>query len=220
MTNTQRARMFQASSSEIFRDTKLSPQDEETAARPTSPYGVGKVAGHDLARSYRARHDVHASAGILYNHESPRRPVDFVTSKIVKTAVDIKLGERDMLTLGDTSAQRDWGYAPDYVEAMWLMLQRDEPEDFVIATGVAHTVQDLVAICFKALDLDIEEHLRSDPSLVRKGDEALLVGDPSKAYELLGWKADTTFEQLLEIMIEAELASRESDRSGSVIAGG
>lgn len=202
------ARMFQASSSEIFRAANYSPQDEETAARPTSPYGVGKVAGHDLCRSYRSRHGVHASAGILYNHESPRRPVDFVTAKIVHTAIDIKLGEQETLTLGDTSAMRDWGYAPDYVKAMWLMLQQDEPEDFIIATGTAHTVQDLVDICFRTLDLDTEKYLRKDPSLVRKGDEALLLGNPSKARELLGWEAETSFEELLEIMIQAELAAR------------
>jgi GDPmannose 4,6-dehydratase len=209
------ARMFQASSSEIFRDANSSPQNEETAPRPTSPYGVGKVAGHDLARSYRARHGVHVSAGILYNHESPRRPVDFVTSKIVKRAVEIKLGEREELTLGDTSSRRDWGYAPDYVQAMWMMLGRDAPEDFVIATGVAHTVHDLVETCFDALGLDIEKHLRSDPSLMREGDEALLLGDPSKARELLGWEAQTSFEQLIKIMIQAELAAREGAVAGS-----
>jgi GDPmannose 4,6-dehydratase len=210
------ARMFQASSSEIFRDAEVSPQDEETAPRPTSPYGVGKVAGHDLARSFRARHDVHVSAGILYNHESPRRPVDFVTSKIVKSAVEIKLGHQEMLTLGDTSAKRDWGYAPDYVEAMWLMLQKETPEDFVIATGVAHTVQDLVVTCFDALDIDVESHLQSDPSLVRKGDEALLLGDPSKIKEMLGWEAKTSFAELLQIMIDAELAAHENETSGAV----
>lgn len=212
------SRMFQASSSEIFRDAHVSPQNEETAPRPTSPYGVGKVAGHDLARSFRSRHDVHVSAGILYNHESPRRPVDFVTAKIVKSAVEIKLGYQEVLTLGDTSAQRDWGYAPDYVEAMWMMLQQDQPEDFVIATGVSHTVQDLVDTCFAALDLEIDHHLESDSSLVRKGDEALLVGDPSKIREMIGWEAKISFEQLLRIMIDAELAAHGAAPSGSKIA--
>lgn len=201
-------RFFQASSSEIFRGAATSPQNEQTAPRPTSPYGVGKLAGHGLVHSYRERYGIHASSGILYNHESPRRPVDFVTRKIVSAAVSIKLGEQDELALGDLSAKRDWGFAPDYVRAMWMMLQHDEPGDYVVATGVTHTVEDLVNISFQLLDLDVEKHVRTDPAFVRQGDEALLVGDPSKAAEVLGWRASTSFEQLLEAMVQAELAER------------
>lgn len=211
-------RFFQASSSEIFRGTDVSPQAESTAPQPTSPYGVGKLAGHGLVRSYRERYGIHASSGILYNHESPRRPLDFVTRKIVSAAVDIKLGNAEKLVLGDLSAQRDWGYAPDYVEAMWLMLQDDEPGDYVIATGVLHTVGDLVKTTFKLLGLDVEKHVRSDPGLIRQGDEALLVGDPSKAADRLGWRAHTGFERLIEVMVEAELAARSAD-AAQVVAG-
>jgi GDPmannose 4,6-dehydratase len=201
-------RFFQASSSEIFRGAESSPQNEQTTARPTSPYGVGKLAGHGLVHAYRERYGIHASSGILYNHESPRRPVDFVTRKIVNAAVSIKLGDQDELTLGDLSARRDWGYAPDYVEAMWTMLQHDDPGDYVVATGIAHTVGDLVNIVFRLLDLDVEMHVRTDPAFVRKGDEALLLGDPRKAAEVLGWRASTSFERLIETMVQAELAER------------
>ncbi|MBI4896778.1 MAG: GDP-mannose 4,6-dehydratase [Actinobacteria bacterium] len=201
-------RFFQASSSEIFRDAHASPQNELTTAKPASPYGVGKLAGHGLVHSYRERYGIHASSGILYNHESPRRPVDFVTRKIVNAAVSISLGELDELALGDLSARRDWGYAPDYVEAMWLMLQQDQPDDFVVATGVLHTVGELVDAAFGLLGLDVAKYVRVDPAFVRQGDEALLVGDPSKAAERLGWRASTTFERLVEIMVKAELESR------------
>ncbi len=201
-------RFFQASSSEIFRDAHSSPQDELTSPKPASPYGVGKLAGHGLVHSYRERYGIHASSGILYNHESPRRPVDFVTRKIVNAAVGISLGELDELALGDLSARRDWGYAPDYVEAMWLMLQQDEPDDFVIATGTLHTVGELVDAAFGILGLDVEKHVRVDPAFVRVGDEALLVGDPSKAARRLGWSAGTDFERLVEIMVKAELESQ------------
>lgn len=201
-------RFFHASSSEIFRGTDSSPQSEETTPRPTSPYGVGKLAGNGLVHSYRERYAVHASSGILYNHESPRRPVDFVTRKIVNSAVSIKLGEQDELVLGDLSAKRDWGFAPDYVRAMWMMLQHDEPGDYVVSTGVTHTVEDLVTTSFRLLDIDVDKHVRTDPEFVRQGDEALLVGDPSKAAEVLGWRASTSFERLLETMVQAELAER------------
>lgn len=205
------ARFFQASSSEIFRDAHTSPQSETTMARPASPYGVGKLAGHTLVHNYRNRYGLHASSGILYNHESPRRPVEFVTSKIVNGAVNIKLGLDEVLALGSLDAERDWGYAPDYVEAMWMMLQADEPDDFVIATGVTHTVGDVVRIVFELLELDVDDHVRTDPKFVRSDDEALLVGDPSKAERKLGWRADTSFEEMLRIMVEAELSLRTSN---------
>ncbi|MDO8632317.1 MAG: GDP-mannose 4,6-dehydratase, partial [Phycisphaerales bacterium] len=173
------ARFFQASSSEIFRGTDLTPQNEATPPRPTSPYGVGKLAGHALVHAYRERHGLHASSGILYNHESPRRPVDFVPSKIVNAAVQIKLGNQSELTLGDLAARRDWGFAGDFVDAMWRMLQSDEPRDYVIARGETHSVDQLVNAAFAVLDLDPARYVRTDPRFMRAGDEAQLVGDPA-----------------------------------------
>jgi GDPmannose 4,6-dehydratase len=202
---TPTTRYFQASSSEIFRGTDESPQNERTTPRPTSPYGVGKLAGHGLVNSFRVRHDVFACSGILYNHESPRRPVEFVPRKIVNGAVRISRGELATLSLGDLSARRDWGYAPDYVRAMWMMLQADQPDDFVIATGQLHTVSDLVDTAFAAVGLDPADHVTSDPRFMRQGDEALLVGDPSRAFEKIGWKAETSFEEMIDQMVAAEL---------------
>jgi GDPmannose 4,6-dehydratase len=201
---TPETRYFQASSSEIFRGTAESPQNEETTPRPTSPYGVGKLAGHGLVNSFRVQHGAFATSGILYNHESPRRPVSFVPSKIVDGAVRIQRGELSELHLGDLSARRDWGFAPDYVEAMWLMLQAEEPGDFVIATGQLHTVEDLVRAAFAKVGLDHESHVVTDPNFLRKGDEALLLGDPSKAVDKLGWKASTSFEDMIGLMVAAK----------------
>ena len=203
-------RFFHAASSEIFRGTGDAPQNELSPPRPTSPYGVGKLAGHSLVNAYRAHKDLFATSGILYNHESPRRPPSFVTRKIVNGAVAIKLGETDQLTLGDTSARRDWGCATDYVEAMWLMLQADTPSDYVIATGKLRTVQDLVDTVFSLLDLEAGDHVHQDPALLRKGDEALLQGDPTKIERELNWRAATTFEQMLQQMIDHELALRRA----------
>lgn len=214
---TPETRFFHAASSEIFRGSGESPQTERTIARPTSPYGVGKLAGHGLVNSYRAEHDVFACTGILYNHESPRRPEAFVTRKIVSAAVRIKLGEQDELVLGDTSAQRDWGYAPDYVDAMWRMLQHETPDDYIVATGKLHTVEDLVQKAFELVGLDAADYVRSDPSLMRKGDEALLVGDPSKLRDQLGWQADMGFERMLEAMVAHDLAASKS--GSSTVAG-
>lgn len=201
---TPETRYFQASSSEIFRGCNSSPQNEQTTPRPTSPYGVGKLAGHGLVNSFRVRHGVFATSGILFNHESPRRPVDFVPRKIVNGAVRIKRGELDRLALGDLSAVRDWGYAPDYVKSMWLMLQQDEPDDFVIATGQPHTVSDLVDAAFAAVDLDPAEYVVKDPRFMRRGDEELLLGDPSHASERLGWHAETPFNEMVRLMVEGE----------------
>ncbi|MBJ7353308.1 MAG: GDP-mannose 4,6-dehydratase [Thermoleophilaceae bacterium] len=203
---TPETRYFQASSSEIFRGTDQSPQNEETTPRPISPYGVGKLAGHGLVNSFRVEHGVFACSGILFNHESPRRPVDFVTRKIVNGAARIKRGELDKLQLGDLSAKRDWGYAPDYVEAMWKMLQVEEPDDYVLATGKLHTVEQLVEAAFAEFDLDPKEYVVTDPNFLRKADEALLVGDPTRAAEKLGWSATTSFEEMIAIMAAAELA--------------
>lgn len=200
-------RYFQASSSEIFRGTDQSPQNEETTPRPISPYGVGKLAGHGLVNSFRVQHGVFATSGILYNHESPRRPVDFVTRKIVNGAVRIKRGEIEKLRLGDLAARRDWGFAPDYVRAMWMMLQADEPDDFVISTGKLHSVEEFVRVAFEAVGLDLDGHIETDPNLLRKADEAMLLGDPTKAAEKLGWEASTTFEEMIGLMAAAELES-------------
>lgn len=207
VANSPDTRFFQASSSEMFRGAEESPQSEQTSPRPTSPYGVGKVAGHNLVYAYRGHHGVHASSGILYNHESPRRPTDFVTRKVVATAVAIKRGEASELVLGDISTRRDWGYAVDYVEAMWQMLQQPTGDDYVLASGRNYAVEDLVNTTFSLLDLNAEEFIRFDPALMRKGDEALLAGDPSKAAENLGWRASTDLRGLLELMIESELAA-------------
>lgn len=205
-----KTRFFHAASSEIFRGTGDAPQNELSPPRPTSPYGVGKLAGHALVNSYRAQHDVFATSGILYNHESPRRPPSFVTRKIVNGAVAIKLGEADSLQLGDTSALRDWGCATDYVRAMWMMLQAEQPRDYVIATGRLRSVQDLVDTVFELLDLEPGDHVRQDPALLRKGDEALLQGDPAKIQHDLDWHAETTFEEMLQQMIDHELALRRA----------
>jgi GDPmannose 4,6-dehydratase len=204
---TPDTRFFQASSSEIFRGTDQSPQNEETTPRPTSPYGVGKLAGHGLVNSFRVQHGVFATSGILYNHESPRRPVDFVTRKIVNGAVKIKRGETDELHLGDLSARRDWGYAPDYVRAMWLTLQADEPDDFVISTGKLHSVEEFVNATFARIGLDPADHVVTDPTFLRKGDEALLLGDPSHAADKLGWTATTTLDEMISAMVTAEEAA-------------
>jgi GDPmannose 4,6-dehydratase len=201
---TPQTRYFQASSSEIFRGTAVSPQNEETTPRPTSPYGVGKLAGHGLVNSFRTQHGVFACSGILYNHESPRRPLEFVTRKIVNGAVRISRGELDVLHLGDLSARRDWGFAPDYVRAMWMMLQADQPDDFVLATGRLHTVGEFVELAFAAVDLDPGPLVVTDPQFMRKGDEALLHGDPTKAAEKLGWRAETSLEEMIGLMVEAE----------------
>lgn len=208
-------RFFQATSSEIFRGTDVVPQNELTPPRPISPYGVAKLTGHTLVGSYRVRHGLHASSGILYNHESPRRPIDFVPSKIVDAAVQIKLGNRDELLLGDLRARRDWGYAADYVRAMWMMLQQDEPADYVIATGETHSVDELVSIAFGLLGLDPQAYVRTDPSLLRQSDEAQLVGDPSLIQRKVGWHAETSFEELIKLMIEARLAQAESTPAGA-----
>lgn len=204
---TPETRYFQASSSEIFRGTEVSPQNEETTPRPTSPYGVGKLAGHGLVNSFRLRHGLFACSGILYNHESPRRPVDFVTRKIVNGAVLIENGKLDSLQLGDLSARRDWGYAPDYVRAMWMMLQAPEPDDYVIATGKLHSVEDFVRAAFAEVGIDPDDHVVSDPSLLRTGDDAVLLGDPAKAESQLGWRAETSFEEMLGLMVAAERES-------------
>jgi GDPmannose 4,6-dehydratase len=199
------ARFYQASSSEMFGKVLETPQTESTPFYPRSPYGVAKVYGHFITVNYRESYDLFGCSGILFNHESPRRGLEFVTRKITWHAAAIKLGLRDELALGNLDAKRDWGYALDYVEAMWLMLQQDTPEDYVIATGVTHTVRDCCQVAFGHLGLDYEQHVRLDPQFLRPAEVDLLVGDPTKARERLGWEPQTTFESLIELMVESDL---------------
>ncbi|ADB53902.1 GDP-mannose 4,6-dehydratase [Conexibacter woesei] len=200
------ARFYQASSSEMFGKVREVPQTEQTPLYPRSPYGVAKVYGHFITINYRESYDLHATSGILFNHESPRRGLEFVTRKITWHAAAIKHGLRDRLALGNLDAKRDWGYAKDYVEAMWLMLQQDEPEDFVIATGSTHTVRDCVQVAFDEAGLgDWERYVEIDPQFVRPAEVDLLIGDPTKAKEQLGWEPKTTFEELIRLMTRADL---------------
>jgi len=197
-------RMYQASSSEIFGEPTVVPQTEETPLHPLTPYGVAKAYGHFIVDSYRRRYGLHASCGILYNHESPRRPVDFLPSKVAHAAAAISLGLQEELALGDLHAQRDWGYAGDYVEAMRLMLQQDEPGDYVVATGVLHPVEGLVELAFSHVGLDWREHVRVDPALVRGTAELHdLAGDASKARRTLGWSPQLQFEDLVRLLVDA-----------------
>jgi GDPmannose 4,6-dehydratase len=200
-----RARFYQASSSEMFGKVVETPQNESTLLYPRSPYGAAKAFGHHVTINYRESYDLFACSGILFNHESPRRGLEFVTRKVTHGAAAIKLGLADELVLGNLDARRDWGYAPDYVEAMWLMLQQDEPETFVIGTGVAHSVQDLVDIAFDEAGLTPANHLRQDPVLIRPAEVDTLIADPSKARGCLGWEPETDFEEMIRLMVRADL---------------
>jgi GDPmannose 4,6-dehydratase len=205
------ARFYQASSSEMFGKVREVPQTELTPFYPRSPYGVAKVYGHFITVNYRESYDLHATSGILFNHESPRRGLEFVTRKITWHAAAIKLGVRKQLALGNLDAERDWGFAGDYVNAMWMMLQQDEPEDYVVATGVAHSVRDCVEVAFDHAGLSIEEHVTIDEAFLRPAEVEHLIGDASKARKTLGWEADVSFEQLIRMMVDAdhELLKRE-----------
>jgi GDPmannose 4,6-dehydratase len=201
------ARQFHASSGEIFAGSSVQPQSETTPPAPLTPYGAAKVFGLHAVDSFRRRYGLHASSGILFNHESPRRPDHFVTRKITRAAAAISLGLEDHVTLGNLEARRDWGFARDYVRAMWLMLQQDEPDDYVIATGEARTVRDLVAAAFTVVGLNWEQYVRVDESLERGVTDAeLLVGDPSKARRRLGWMPEVEFDDLVRMMVESDLA--------------
>jgi GDPmannose 4,6-dehydratase len=199
------ARFYQASSSEMFGKVREVPQTETTPFYPRSPYGVAKCYGHFITVNYRESYDLFACSGILFNHEGPRRGLEFVTRKVTHGAAAIKLGLQQELALGNLDAERDWGYAKDYVEAMWLMLQQDEPEDFVIATGKAHSVRDLVRIAFEHLGLDPEEHIRLDPRFLRPAEVEHLIGDATKAREKLGWEPRTSFEEMIRLMVDADV---------------
>jgi GDPmannose 4,6-dehydratase len=204
------ARFYQASSSEIFGRPRERPQTEETPLAPLTPYGVAKAYAHFIVSSYRERYGMHVSSGILYNHESPRRPLEFVTRKIAHAAASIRLGLQDSVQLGNLDACRDWGYAGDYVRAMWLMLQQEEPGDYVIATGVLHSVRELVERAFARVGLDPAEHVRIDEALQRGKAELFdLVGDPTRARERLGWQPEVGFEQLVDMLVDADVAALE-----------
>jgi GDPmannose 4,6-dehydratase len=200
------ARFYQASSSEMFGKVLEVPQTESTPFYPRSPYGVAKAYGHFITVNYRESYDLFACSGILFNHESPRRGLEFVTRKITWHAAAIKHGLRQEIALGNLDAQRDWGYAKDYVEAMYLMLQQDTPEDFVIATNQTHTVRDCVQIAFDEASIgDWERHVRLDPAFLRPAEVDQLIGDPAKAGRQLGWRPTTTFEELIRLMTRADL---------------
>jgi len=200
-----KARFYQASSSEMFGKVRESPQTEYTPFYPRSPYGVSKVYGHYITVNYRESYDLFACSGILFNHESPRRGLEFVTRKITNTVAAAKLGLADELRLGNLDARRDWGFAPDYVRAMWMMLQQDEARDYVIATGETHSVREFVEVAFRHVGLDWEKYVKIDPAFMRPAEVELLVGDASKAREELGWQPEVRFEELVSIMVDADL---------------
>jgi GDPmannose 4,6-dehydratase len=208
-------RFYQASSSEMYGRVREVPQTEMTPFYPRSPYGVTKVFGHYITVNYRESYDLYACSGILFNHESPRRGIEFVTRKITDGVARIKLGLTDKLMLGNRDACRDWGFSGDYVRAMWLMLQQDTPDDFVIATGEAHSVQEFVELAFAHAGLDWEKHVGIDPRYLRPAEVDHLIGDPSKAKRELGWEPTVSFKQLVTMMVDADIARIQS---GQLIA--
>jgi GDPmannose 4,6-dehydratase len=210
-----KARFYQASSSEMF-GAAPPPQSEATPFHPRSPYGVAKVASYWATVNYREAYEIFAVNGILFNHESPRRGETFVTRKITRAVARIAAGLQDKLYLGNLDAQRDWGYAPDYVEAMWLMLQADEPEDLVIATGETHSVREAIEIAFARQGLDPDEHVEIDPRYYRPAEVDVLLGDASKAREKLGWEAKVKFRELVELMVDADVAALQDQLAGKV----
>lgn len=209
-------RFYQASSSEMFGKIRITPQNEETPFYPRSPYGVAKAYAHYLTVNYRESYGLFAVSGILFNHESPRRGLEFVTRKVTDAAARIAAGLATELPMGNLEAQRDWGYAKDYVRAMWLMLQQPQPSDFVVATGVAHTVRDLCRMAFERVGLNYEKHVVVDPALYRPAEVDHLLGDASRAREVLGWEPTVGFRELVEMMVDADLERVRSRSSGSV----
>ncbi|MEZ0274880.1 MAG: GDP-mannose 4,6-dehydratase [Roseimicrobium sp.] len=201
----ENVRFYQASSSEMFGLVQEVPQTEKTPFWPRSPYACAKVYAHWLTVNYRESYNLHASSGILFNHESPRRGETFVTRKITRAATRIKLGLQQSLYLGNMDARRDWGYAKDYVEMMWMMLQQDKPDDYVVATGETHSVREFVEETFAALDLDWQQYVKHDDRYMRPAEVDLLIGDPSKAKKQLGWEPRVKFKELVKIMVEADL---------------
>jgi GDPmannose 4,6-dehydratase len=209
-------RFYQASSSEMFGKVREVPQTELTPFYPRSPYGVSKVFAHYITVNYRESYDLFAVSGMLFNHESPRRGLEFVTRKVSDGVARIKLGLADTLSIGNLDAHRDWGFAGDYVRAMWLMLQQDRPDDFVIATGVSHSVRELVEIAFAHVGLDWQQHVRQDPALLRPAEVDHLLGDSTKARKQLGWVPSVDFKTLVEMMVDADL--RYLSRAGQARA--
>lgn len=206
----KQVRFYQASSSEMFGKVQAVPQNEDTLLWPRSPYGVAKVYGHYMTINYRESYGMHASSGVLFNHESPRRGPEFVTRKVTRAVARISLGLQDELVLGNLDAKRDWGFAGDYVEAMWLMLQQDEADDYVISTGETHTIQSLLDNAFAAVGIDDwSGYVRQDPAFMRPAEVDLLVGDSTKAREKLGWVPKVDFPQLVSMMIESDLAEQK-----------
>lgn len=197
-------KFYQASSSEMFGKVLEVPQKETTPFYPRSPYGVAKVYGHYITVNYRESYNIFGCSGILFNHESPRRGLEFVTRKVTYNAVRIKLGLQDFISLGTLDAKRDWGFAGDYVESMWLMLQQDNPDNYVVATGETHTVQELIEVAFEYLNLDWKNHIKIDPKFIRPAEVELLIGDSSKAKAKLGWNPKVSFEGLVKMMVDAD----------------
>ncbi|HET6764889.1 MAG TPA: GDP-mannose 4,6-dehydratase, partial [Longimicrobiaceae bacterium] len=212
-----KTRFYQASSSEMFGKVQAVPQREDTPLYPRSPYGVAKVYGHWATINYRESYGMYAVSGILFNHESPRRGLEFVTRKVTDGVARIKLGIARELRLGNMDAQRDWGFAGDYVRAMWLMLQQDQPDDYVVATGETHSVRDLVETAFQRVGLDWQDYVVQDPRFMRPAEVDLLVGDPAKAREKLGWRDETSFRDLVHMMVDADL-ERLSGPAGRIPA--
>ena len=204
-TVNPKVKFYQASSSEMFGKVRETPQTEDTPFYPRSPYGVSKVFGHYITVNYRESYDLFAVSGILFNHESPRRGLEFVTRKVTDGVARIKLGLADSLALGNLDAQRDWGFAGDYVNAMWLMLQQPTADDYVIATGISHSVRELVQIAFNRVGLDWEKHVRIDPKFLRPAEVDQLIGNPAKAKRVLGWEPKIDFNQLIEMMVDADM---------------
>jgi len=198
-------KLYFAATSEMFGKAKESPQNESTPFHPRSPYGISKMAGFELMRNYREGHNIFACCGILFNHESPRRGMEFVTRKITNTAVKIKLGKADELILGNLKAKRDWGYAPEFVEAMWHMLQQDDPDDYVIATNTSHSIKEFVKAVFDYLELDWDKYVKVDNKFFRPAEVVQLRGDYTKAYENFGWKPKIRFKKLAKVMVDADL---------------
>ncbi len=201
-----KTRFYQASSSEMFGRVREVPQIETTPLYPRSPYGVAKVYGHFITINYRESFNLFAASGILFNHESPRRGLEFVTRKVTHAVARIRRGLQEKLQLGNLDARRDWGFAGDYVEAMWKMLQADEPDDYVIATHETHTVQELCEVAFARVDLDWKKYVELNPAFIRPAEVELLIGDPSKAKAKLGWEPKVKFKELIEMMVDADLA--------------
>jgi GDPmannose 4,6-dehydratase len=212
-TQNNPVRFYQASSSEMFGKVRETPQNELTPFHPRSPYGCAKVFGHDIVVNYRESYGLHASSGILFNHEGPRRGIEFVTRKVSNAAARIKLGLQHELVMGTLDSKRDWGYAGDYVRAMWLMLQQDEPDDYVVATGETHSVEEFVARAFAEVGIDNwQDYVRQDPKFFRPAEVDLLIGDASKARDRLGWTPEVGFERLVKMMVEHDL-ERETRRA-------